>query len=421
VWFPERVSDGVARVPVLPRTVAAGVSVLAVTRSVHAIAGIVLLVCIPGIVTILVRFHYATDLVQPVIAVVVMLGALALAAFRPSSLTLASYLAVGAVGNYVFVHAALANHPELLPTALVLINRPESVLVLVGTAGRRPLPAILWGVGGFVLGIAGTGLAELQLGIPLQFGNGPAVTLANYCAVFVGLSIVQRSQRERVPDFLQLRGETRRMEAVRTTEQRTVALLHDTVLNDLALVINGPDSLDERIVARMRKDVATLAGAHLLKPEAAKAVVALSDGSLRNQMTQMVSDFQWRGLNVEFTGDTGTVARMTEQAVTAAVGALGACLENVLAHSGVSTAEIVVSSTDEFVTWTVNDAGRGFDPKAVRPDRLGLRSSVFQRVESAGGTVKIWSSVGSGTAILFTLPLLPGSTADTTADAENAP
>jgi hypothetical protein len=415
VWFPERVSDGVARVPVLPRTVAAGVSVFAVTRSGHAIAGIVLLVCLPGVAAILVRFHYADDLLLPVLALLLILGALALAAVRTSNLTLGVYLAVGSLGNYLFVHSVLSGHPELMPTALVLINRPESILILVGTAGRRPLPAVVWGIGGFLLGVAGTGLAEIQLGIVPQFGNGPAITLANYCAIFLGLSIVQRAQRRQVPDFLKLRGETRRIEAVRTTEQRTVALLHDTVLNDLALVINGPDELDARTVARMRKDVSTLADAHLLRPEAVKSVVAASDGSLRNQMTQMVSDFQWRGLNVEFTGDTGTVARMTEAAVTAAVGALGACLENVLAHSGATTAEIIVSTTDDFVTWTVNDAGTGFDTTMVGPDRLGLRSSVFRRVESAGGTVKVWSARGSGTSVLFTLPLLPVPASDTPA------
>ena len=409
MWFPERVSDGVARVPVLPRTVAAGVSVFAVTRSGHAIAGLALLVCVPGVLVILLRFHYTDDLVLPLVALAIMIAALALAAFRTSILTLALYLAVGSLANYLFVHSVLQNHHALLPTALVLINRPASILVLVGTAGKRPLPAILWGIGGFVLGIAGTGLADIQLGITPAFGNGPAITLANYCAIFLGLSIVQRAQRRRVPDFLQLRGETRRIEAARTTEQRTVALLHDTVLNDLALVINGPDELDARTVKRMRDDVATLAGAHLLKAETRKTAVAASDGSLRNQMTQMVSDFQWRGLSVEFTGDTGTVARMTEAAVTAAVGALGACLENVLAHSGAASAEIIVSSTDEFVTWTVNDAGSGFDPSAVSPDRLGLRSSVFRRVESAGGTVKVWSAPGSGTSVLFTLPLLPES------------
>jgi hypothetical protein len=416
VWFPVDVSDGVARVPVLPRIVAAGVSVFAVVRSGHAIAGIVLVVCIPGITVTLERFSDGGgDLVLPILALLVLLGLLALAALRTRVLTLVLYLAVGSIANYFFVYEALAHHPGLLPTALVLLNRPETALVLIGTAGRRPLPAIAWGIGGFVSGAASTGLAELQLGYSLQFGNGPAITLANYCAVFLGLSIVQRSQRRRVPDFLQLRGETRRIEAARTTEQSTVALLHDTLLNDLALVINGPDVLDSRTTDRMREDVATLASASILPPKDAKALVAESDGSLRNQMTQLVSDFQWRGLNVEFTGDTGTVARMTPGAVRAAVGALRACLENVLAHSGVDVAEIVVSTGEDYVTWTVNDAGKGFDPDAVQPDRLGLRSSVYGRVESAGGTVKVWSSPGSGTSVLFTLPLLSGP-----ADAEDS-
>ncbi len=97
---------------------------------------------------------------------------------------------------------------------------------------------------------------------------------------------------------------------------------------------------------------------------------------------------------------------MTQSAVTAAVGALRACLDNVLAHSGVDAAEIVVSTTDSFVTWTVSDAGSGFDLGAVPSDRLGLKSSVFGRVESEGGTVKVWTSPGSGTSVLFTLPLL---------------
>jgi hypothetical protein len=416
VWLPEHVSDGVARVPVLPRIVAAGVSVFAVVRGGHAVAGIVLIVCIPGIIATLVRFSYGgADLALPLVALVVMLGVLALAALRTSALTLALFLIVGSIANYFYVYGSLAHHHELLPTALVLINRPETALVLVGTASRRPLPAIAWGIGGFLAGAAATGLAEVHLGLALQFGNGPAITLANYCAVYLGLSVVQRYQRRRVPDFLQLRGETRRIEAARTTEQSAVALLHDTVLNDLALVINGPDVLDARTTDRMRKDVATLASADILPAADARALVAVSDGSLRNQMTQLVSDFQWRGLNVEFTGDTGMVALMTPAAVTAAVGALRACLENVLAHSGVDSAEIIVSSTDEFVTWTVSDAGNGFDPKTIQSDRLGLRSSVFRRVQSVGGTVKVWSSPGSGTAVLFTLPMLPATT-DTTAE-----
>jgi signal transduction histidine kinase len=400
------VSDGVARLPVLPRKVAAGVSVFAVTRTGHAVAGGIFLVCIPGVIVLFVHLGYSAGLFESLAALLIMLGALCMAIFRTSPLSLALYLVVGGLGDYLFVFGMLDHHLGLLPTALVLVNRPETALILVGTAGSRPLPAVVWGVGGFAVGVGVMVLVDAQLGIPLQIGNGPAITLVNYSAIYIGLAIIQRAQRLRVPDFLQLRRETRRIEQARTFEQRTVALLHDTVLNDLSLVINGPDVLDFRTTERMRRDVAMLANTSLVEADVAEALIDASDVSLRNQMIQLASDFQWRGLTVEFTGDTGSVARMTPDAVTATIGALRACLENVLAHSGVDSAEVVMSTSDSYVTWAVNDAGRGFDASDVETDRLGLRSSVFARVESAGGVVKVWSAPGSGTSVLFTLPLL---------------
>jgi hypothetical protein len=401
------VTDGMTRVPVLPRRVAAGVSVFAVARTGYAIAGGILLVCFAGIIVIFDRMHLLGDIAAPLVALGVMMVALVAVIIRANRVTLVAYILVGGLADYFFLYTVLNHHTWLLPAAMVIVTRPATAIILVGTPGSRPLPAVAWGIAGFVAGTVATIAVDWQLGIPIQLGTGPGITLANYCAVYLGLSIVQRSQRRRVPDFLQMRSETRRMEATRTTEHRTVALMHDTVLNDLALIINGPDLLDSRMRDRMSQDVATLANTNLLDAEESKAIVDPSDGSLRNQMTQLISDFQWRGLSVEFTGDTGTVAHMTQGAVAAAVGALRACLENVLAHSGADAAEIVVSASDSYVTWTVNDAGKGFDLALVPKDRLGLKSSVFGRVESEGGTVKVWTSPGEGASVLFTLPLLP--------------
>ena len=400
-------SQGVARVPVLPRKVAAGVTVLAVARGGWAIAAVTLLASLVGISELLVRQDAARDLAEPISSMAIMLAAIVVLMIKPSWWSLAAYLVVGTICVYLFLHGVLDHHSSLLPEALVLINRPAAALVLVGTVGSRPMPAILFGLLGFLAGEAVTTLVSLQLGIPPQYGNGPAITLANYAAAYLGLSFIQRAQRGRVPDFLRLRQETRRSEAVRTIEQRTVAMLHDTVLNDLALVINGPDVIDDRMRDRMLQDVATLANQDVLEGIEPSEFVDASDASLRNQAMLIVSDFQWRGLNVEVTGDTGVVAHMTPEAVAAAVGALRACLENVLRHSGTLSAEIIVSVTDTTVTWTVNDGGEGFDPREIAEDRLGLRSSVFGRVETAGGAVKIFSAKGAGTSVLFTLPLLP--------------
>ena len=393
--------------PVLPRNVAASVSVFAVARCGWVIAAIVLLVCVPGVIVVFDRHHYSADLAEPLVGLGIMMLGLAVAGLHPRVVTLLLYIVVGGLGDYLFVYGMVAGHPLLLPAALVLINRPETALVLVGTSGQRPLPAVAWGLGGFAAGGAATAIAYLQLGIPIQLGNGPGITLANYCAVYLCLSVIQRSQRQQVPDFLQLRSATRRIEAERTADQRAVALLHDTVLNDLALIINGPDTLDERMTTRLLRDVETLGDTAALGVGQSDLVLDAGDAAMRNHVMSIVSDLQWRGLTVQVTGDTGAVYRMTEEVARAAAGALGASLENVLRHSGTDSAEIIVSTTDEAITWTVNDAGHGFDPASIGPDRLGLWSSVYQRVESVGGVVKVWSAPGSGTSVLFTVPLLP--------------
>jgi hypothetical protein len=381
--------------------------VFAVARCGWVIAAIVLVVCVPGVIVVFDRGHYSADLAEPLVGLGIMMLGLAVAGLHPRAVTLLLYIVVGGLGDYLFVYGMVAGHPLLLPAALVLINRPETALVLVGTSGQRPLPAVAWALGGFAAGAIATTTAYLQLGIPIQLGNGPGLTLANYCAVYLCLSVIQRSQRQRVPDFLQLRSATRRIEAERTADQRAVALLHDTVLNDLALIINGPDVIDARTTARLLSDVETLADTTAVGVGPADFVLDAGDAAMRNHVMTIVSDMQWRGLTVQVTGDTGAVYRMTEEVASAAAGALGASLENVLRHSGTDSAEIIVSASDDAITWTVNDAGHGFDPASIGSDRLGLRSSVFRRVESVGGVVKVWSAPGRGTSVLFTVPLLP--------------
>jgi signal transduction histidine kinase len=407
VWLPEVVSQVVARIPVLPRAIARAVTVSAVARGGWAIAAATLIVSSVGLSGLYARQGYAGDVTEPVIAMGIMAAMVVLLALRPSWPMLGAYILVGTICVVVFLYSVLSQHPDLQPEALILLNRPATALVLVGTIGSRPIPGLLLGVLGFFAGEAATLTVSVSLGVPALFGGGPVITLANYAAVYLGIALIQRAQRSRVPDFLRLRQETRRMDAVRTVEQRAVALLHDTVLNDLALVIHGPDTLDDRMRERMLLDVETLANTDLLADIDRRTITESNDGTLRNQLIALVSDFQWRGLSVEVTGDDGSVAHIDPEVIPAAIGALRACLENVLSHSGTDAAEIIVSVTETSISWTVSDAGRGFDPAAVDVDRLGLKTSVIGRVESVGGVVKIWSAPGNGTSILMTLPLRP--------------
>jgi signal transduction histidine kinase len=401
------VTNGIARIPVLPRRVAADITIFAMTRGGWAIAAVTLVISIPGIIDLYARHGYPPNLALPLVPIVIMVFLIAAMAFRPSRGTLIAYVLVGSLCVYVSLYGVLSEHPSLLPNALILINRPATVLVLVGTIGSRPLFAVLWGACAFLAGESATLLVNLQLGLPVHYGSGPVITLAFYSAAFIGLSFTQRAQRGRVPDFLRLRQETKRLQVVRTFDQRAVALLHDTVLNDLALVINGPEVVDAPMRDRMLQDVATLARTDVLAGIVPDMFTDSSDATLRNRIVMLITEYQWRGLTVDVTGDTGVaILRVAPEAIEASVGALGACLENVLRHSGRNYAEIIMSSTDTSVTWTVSDDGVGFDVAAVPGDRLGLRSAVRQRIEAAGGAVKIFSAPNAGTSVLLTLPLL---------------
>lgn len=161
------------------------ITLSAVARSGWAIAAATLFVSVPGLVALYVRDGYGPDLAVPLASVLVMIGVVIYIALRPSNLALASYIVIGSICVYCYLYAVLSAHPTLSETALILINRPAVALVLVGTAGSKPLRAVLWGLGGFAAGVLVTALVSAQLGLPLRIGNGPGITLANYAAAYL--------------------------------------------------------------------------------------------------------------------------------------------------------------------------------------------------------------------------------------------
>ncbi|MEJ1229532.1 MAG: hypothetical protein WDM88_01110 [Galbitalea sp.] len=169
------------------------------------------------------------------------------------------------------------------------------------------------------------------------------------------------------------------------------------MLNDLAFVINGPELLDDRMTDRMLADVATLSDSSILGTILTAEVLDAGDAALRNQVMGIVSDFQWRGLNVEVTGDTVTEFRMAPEAVAAAAGGAPArpsrTSRPIRARAPPRSSSAPPTPTSPGPSTT---PAPGSSVDSIAPDRLGLRSSIFGRVESAGGTVKVWSAPGGG-------------------------
>jgi signal transduction histidine kinase len=402
---------------VLPRELAFAVTVRAYSRAGWAVGIAILVLTVPGLVLVMVSRGKADALVLPLAALCVMLAALVELARHPSTRMVVGYLLIGTLCFFVYVWSLLVADPTVQQDALLIVNRPGLALVLVGTATASPLAAMGGAIIGFVLAEAALVIASISVGLVPLTGSGPALTLANFCAGVAGLMLVQRAQRGHLPDVVGMQEETQRLREQRDRDRRTTALIHDTVLNDLVLVMNTPDQLDERTRSHLRQDLQTLSDADVADVSDRDHHLESGAEHFRSALIGIASHYQWRGLNVDVTVDLPPHTELRLVVSEAALSAVRGCLENVVRHSGVHSAEIVVSGSPERVTVMVVDGGVGFSPKAIPDDRLGLRTAVVQRVELVGGSVKVWSAPGRGTSVLISLPAVPSNTLAKVADA----
>lgn len=80
-------------------------------------------------------------------------------------------------------------------------------------------------------------------------------------------------------------------------------------------------------------------------------------------------------------------------------------LNNCVYHSGTKSCKVILKGSEDKISLTVKDTGRGFDPVAVR-DKPGLGlSSMRERVQLVGGNFKVDSQPDWGTSVHVNIPL----------------
>jgi signal transduction histidine kinase len=390
---------------VLPREVAASVMATAVARGARAGAILILASHAALLIDRFVRRGIAAQLPLPlgvivVLAIVIALTDLsALRRWFPALFLVAFVLAVVAESNILIAD------PATRESATYLVNRPAMVLALMAPPVTRAVIGAAWSSIGFVLGVASLYVSAGVAGVSVVTGTGPVITVVICVGTYVTLALVRYSQRQQMPDLEKLQADTRRAALDHEYEQRAAALVHDTVLNDLTVVMMSSGVLDDRARARLVSDVATLSNGAWLGESQRPTVDDADDAALRNGMVALVSESQWRGLTVDVTGNpVDEVVSLSAERIAALHGAVRACLDNVIQHAETGAAELVLGVDEDSVTVMVIDQGIGFDPGAVPSDRLGLRSSVFGRVESVGGNVRVWSKPGKGTSVMISIP-----------------
>ena len=393
------------RVRVLPRDVASSIITGSVASLGWAIGAATLVLAFPVVLETLARAGRLPDALAPVGLLLLMLLSLGFVVRHARVWAVAAYLVVGFVASTAFELAMLMALPGSIDTQIYLLNRPAVALVLVGLAARSPLAGIAWSVLGFAVSTASTLAVSVLGNVPFRPGFGPILVVVISLAAYLTLWGVQVAQRRRIPNIEELEAENARLARGEDLARRTTAVVHDTLLNDLSIVMNAPDVIDARARSRLHEDLETLSGAEWLDATSQLTVVDEQDTTLRNDVMRLITGFQWRGLSVHVTGSGDGIYQLEPATAVALIDALGAALENVARHSGVTVAEVELVYTPEAITVMVTDEGVGFDPATVPGDRLGIRASIEARIEAVGGNVQVWSSPGSGTSIIMIIPV----------------
>lgn len=397
------------RIRVLPRETAAAVITGSLSAAGWAVAVATILLTVPALVETLVLRDRAGDLPLALILLGVVLGGILAVVMRPRRWVAVSCLLVAGLATFGYGVVLLSGDPGIVENSPYLVNRPALALVLIGIPATRALGGIGWSLLGFVVAVVAGAAAFRVAGMPFQPGFGPLIALAVATVAYLTLAAIQARVRSRVPNFDELESETRALEHGEDLARRTTAVVHDTLLNDLALVMSAPDRIDDRTRDRLISDLVTLRSADWIRATEDVDLPA-EDAGLRNDLARIASEFQWRGLSLHVTGSEFARHALAAPVAEALLAGLRAALDNVVRHSGATTAEVEVIADPEQVTVMVTDRGVGFDPANVATDRLGLRASVVERMTAVGGQARIWSAPGEGTSVILTAPTVRGAT-----------
>ncbi len=319
-----------------------------------------------------------------------------------------AYLVIAAISIGFYASILISNAPEAIVESPFILALPQIAVIYTVAPRLLGVQSLVLMAGAYLLGQAAVYAAALES------GRFPAFDVLTAAAAVVVLAIcatdllVRRHTAADHRAVVRARRDADAMHYQQELESQVVALFHDTVLSELTVLANQPPGpLGEPQRAAIRRDLALIAeGAWWPDESAATAADARTD-ALPPELGAVVAQSRGEGFAVDVSGDIASLHRLTPAVGSALALALRQALVNSRQHSGVDRAEIVVDGEADAVVVMIADAGRGFDPAAVPPDRLGVSQSIRGRIRDAGGQAQLWASPGYGTTYMLTLPVAP--------------
>src|SRR5947208_2428093 len=278
---------------------------------------------------------------------------------------------------------------SLLLNAIGVSNRAVAGIVLVA-AGLT----LAWRKGGGLrpdapLSYGGIALAGFGAVLLLEQGSAPTRVLAPG-AVAGALLLLCGPWLWR----LALERDAERAARIRTEERADVAArVHDSVLQTLVLIQRHAGE-PRRVASLARRQERELRGwlyaDQPLGDDGSSLVAALSAAAAD------VEELQGVRVEIASSGDATPDSALVLAAREA--------MTNAAKFAGVEEIDVYAEVSDADIAVFVRDRGIGFDPAAIPAGRHGVRDSIRGRLERAGGTAIVTSTLGGGTEVELRMP-----------------
>ncbi len=184
------------------------------------------------------------------------------------------------------------------------------------------------------------------------------------------------------------------VDATERERQRIDALVHDRVLNTLLLAAKAKTKDEEQSAAKLAKEAISSLRLAEREPDVSSTVSQLGLFRALKRVAEQMNP----SIEVEIqSGGAEAIPRQVAQALTEAT---IQAIDNALRHSKARKIELVLQSIDERgVSIKLRDDGVGFRIDRIPRDRIGVRTSIFARLEAVAGKASVVTGLGEGTEI----------------------
>ena len=318
---------------------------------------------------------------------------------RLASIAVLAAVVVMAAG-YAATLVVLARSPSPPATTAAFPLSPvkTAMLAFAVNAGRRRAPLLAGAAIVVVVEVCSAALGA-ALGVRWAFDLPETATLALIALASSGFLIAGRRTEQPRRASKAAAGEESLTRTRSIARSRAAAVVHDTVLGDLAAVAAiGPGLLSPLAADRLQRTLDLLASPGWAAP------VMEEPAAVGGPVLAAIARTEAAGLTVRLDGELAELRGLDAEVERALAAAVEQCLVNTAKHARTDVADVTVLADRDGLTVMVADSGVGFDPEGVDRNRLGISTAVRARIEEVGGTVRVFAQPGVGTTVLLSVP-----------------